>query len=209
MLRHPVSRGFPRSPTLRSVIWIVVVIAAVLVVLIGLWSVGWAVGKTREIPPQIVVDVHEAIDFCAEALPIEVTSVLSYDELRVLLRLHLEWVQAYHYSPDHLPSGPIVYEQFDAVEYVMERADLLRLKVERDHVVEVVAAHDAYLQVMGALHIEDPDLVAKDLGDFGEVGSGLTAALDASGSGSAGDAELVEPPPSEDDPQPSSAERDA
>lgn len=160
-------------------IWIAVVVAAVLVVLIGLWSVGWAVGKTREIPPQIVVDVHEAIDFCAEALPVEVTSVLSYDELRRLLRLHLEWIQAYHYTPDHLPSGPVVYEQFDPVDYVVERADLLRLDVSREHIVEVVAAHDAYLQVMGALHIEEPELVARDLGDFGELGSEMTAAIEA------------------------------
>ncbi len=159
-------------------IWIAVAVAAVLVVLIGLWSVGWAVGKTREIPPQIVVDVHEAIDFCAEALPLEVTSVLSYDELRVLLRLHLEWIQAYHYTPDHLASGPIVYEQFDALDYVMERCDLLRFEVERDHVAEVIAAHDAYLQVMGALHIEDPDLVARDLGDLGALGTEVQAALE-------------------------------
>ena len=160
-------------------IWIAVVVAALLVVLIGLWSVGWAVGKTREMPPQIVVDVHEAIDFCAEALPLEVTSVLSYDELRRVLRLHLEWIQAYHYSPDHLRSGPIVYEQFDPVDYVVERADLLRLDISREHIVEVVAAHDAYLHVMGALHIEEPELVARDLGDFGELGAEMTAALEA------------------------------
>ena len=117
-------------------------------------------------PAQIVVDVHEAIEFCAEALPNEVTATLSYDELRRMLRLHLEWIQAYHWSPEGRSSGPIVFEQFDALDYVMERVQVTDVEVSRDHAAAVIQAHSDYLQVMGAIHIDDPVKVDGDLAEL-------------------------------------------
>lgn len=142
---------------------VLVVLAAVLVVGIALLFVGWAVAKTSEMPDQIVIDSHEAIEFCAEALPVEVTSQLSYDELRRLLRVHLEWIQAYHWAPEGDPSGPIVFEEHDALDYVMERVDILRLPVTPEQAAAVIEAHDAYLQVAGAIHLEAPEVAERDL----------------------------------------------
>ena len=48
---------------------LILVVAAVAIVAIGFLAVGHAVGATEEMPAQIVVDAHEAIEFCAEALP--------------------------------------------------------------------------------------------------------------------------------------------
>ncbi|MGI9598814.1 MAG: hypothetical protein ACR2QK_21800 [Acidimicrobiales bacterium] len=138
-------------------------LAAVLIVAIGLYSVGHAVGVTEDMPAQIVVDVHEAIEFCAEALPDEVTATLSYDELRRVLRLHLEWLQAYHWAPETADSGPIVFEQFDALDYVMERVQVTDLEITREHAAAVIQAHSDYLQVMGAIHLDDPVKVEQDL----------------------------------------------
>ncbi len=104
-------------------------IALVLVVVIALVFVGDAVGKTTAMPDQIVLDVHEAINFCAEALPSDVTAMLTFDELRRLLRLHLEWIQAYHWAPEGSADGPILFEEFDALDYVMERCAAVRLDV--------------------------------------------------------------------------------
>lgn len=143
--------------------WLVVLISVVVVVAIGLLFVGWAVGRTRAMPDQIVVDAHEAIEFCAQALPAEVTAALTYDELRRVLRLHLEWIQAFHLSPEGDPAGPIVFEQHDALDYIMERARVVRLAVTRDQVAAVIEAHGAYLQVAGAIHLEAPELVERDL----------------------------------------------
>lgn len=143
-----------------------IVLAAVLVVGIGLLFVGSAVGKTSEMPAQVVVDVHEAIDFVAEAIPIEVSSVLSYDDVRRLLRFHLEWIQAYHWAPDGFSDGPIVFEEYDALGYVMERADVNHFDVDPAHAAAVIEAHSAYLQVMGAVHIDDPVDVEADLAEL-------------------------------------------
>lgn len=147
-----------------------IVVAAVLVVVIALVSVGWAVGKTTAMPPQIVIDVEEAIEFCAEALPVEVTSVVTYDELRRLLRLHLEWIQAYHWAPEGHSDGPILFEELDAVDYMVERADTIDLEVSRDHIVAVIEAHSAYLQVVGAIHLEDPVTIESDLAELPLLG---------------------------------------
>lgn len=150
----------------------ILVITAVLIVILGFVFTGWAVGKTESMPDQIVVDAHDAIEFCAQALPEHVTAVLSYDDLRRLLRMHLEWVQAYDFAPEGMTDGPVVFEQFDALAYVLERADVMRLKVEPEHAAAVIQAHSDYLQVMGAIHIEDPVKVQEDLAELPMLGPG-------------------------------------
>ena len=145
--------------------YLIIIVGCVAIVAIGLVFVGSGVAKTSAMPDQIVVDVHEAIEFCAEALPTNVSSVLSYDELRVLLRFHLEWIQAFHFTPEGDPDGPIVFEEFDALAYVMERATVSRLGVDPAHAAAVIRAHSEYLQTMGAIHDPDPEDVQGDLDD--------------------------------------------
>jgi len=124
------------------------------------------IGFTWEHPAQIVLDVHEAIEFCAEALPQEVTATLSYDQLRRMLRLHLEWIQAYHWAPETEGPAPIVFEQFDALDYVMERVAVTDVEISRDHAAAIIQAHSDYLQVMGAIHLDDPVKVEQDLAEL-------------------------------------------
>lgn len=147
-------------------VYVILGLAAVMVIVIALVFVGDAVGKTSAMPNQIVLDVHEAIDFCAEALPSDVTATMTFDELRRLLRLHLEWIQAYHWSPEGSSDGPILFEEFDALDYVVERMAAIRLEVPRAHVAQVIDVHSSYLQVMGAIHIEDPVNVESDLAEL-------------------------------------------
>ena len=150
-----------------SVIPVLILLAtAMAVVMIGLVFVGSAVDQTSKMPAQIVVDTHEAIDFVADAIPIEVSSVLSYDDVRRLIRLHMEWVQAYHWAPENDSDGPVVFEEFDPLDYVMERADIVGLDVEREHAAAVVEAHSSYLQFMGAIHLDDPVDVKADLAEM-------------------------------------------
>ena len=141
-------------------------LVAILIVAIALYSVGHAVDATADMPDQIVVDVHDAIEFCAEALPNEVTATLSYDQLRRVLRLHLEWIQAYHWAPETLGPAPIVFEQFDALDYVMERVEVTDVEISREHAAAVIQAHSDFLQVMGAIHLDDPVKVEQDLAEL-------------------------------------------
>lgn len=147
----------------------ILIVGAVIVVAIALVAVGGGVAKTAAMPDQVVYDVMESIDFCAEALPDEVTAILSYDDLRRALRLHLEWIQAHHFTPEGDPDGPLVFNDDDALAYVMERAAITQLPISADHARQVIGAHLAYFQFMGAVHIESPDLVNKDLAELGLV----------------------------------------
>ena len=146
--------------------FVVLGLLAVAVVGIGFYAVGHAVGVTEQMPAQIVIDAHEAIEFCAEAMTYDVTATISYDDLRRLLRLHLEWIQAYHWSPEGTSTGPIVFEQFDALEYVMERIQVTDLDVTREIAAAAIQAHSDYLQVVGAIHLDDPVKVEQDLAEM-------------------------------------------
>jgi len=148
------------------VAFLILVGAGLVVVVLALWATGHAVFTTAAMPDQIVVDVHEAIEFCAQALGDEHTAQLSYDDLRRLLRLHLEWIQAYHWSPASSDSAPIVFEQFDAISYIMERITVTGVEATEAQVAAVIQAHSDYLQVMGAIHIEDPVEVEADLSEM-------------------------------------------
>lgn len=159
------------------------IIAAIVVIAVAFVAVGHAVGSTEAMPAQIVLDVHDAIEFCAEALPGEVTAEMTYDELRRTLRLHLEWIQAYHWSPEGSDSGPIVFEQFDALDYVMERMTVTDLDVPRGFAAAVIQAHSDYLQVMGAVHIDDPVKVDGDLAELPLLDAPDAAELDQGDSG--------------------------
>lgn len=153
--------------SVQIVEYVILGVGAVVVVAIALVAVGGGVAKTAAMPNQIIYDVQESIDFCAEALPDEVTATLSYDDLRRLLRLHLEWIQAHHFTPEGDPEGPLVFNNEDALAYVMERAAVIRLPVSAEHARDVLDAHLAYFQFTGAVHVESPDLVRIDLADLG------------------------------------------
>ncbi len=181
-------------------VFAVLALAAVLIVVIGLYAVGHAVGATENMPDQIVVDVHDAIEFCAEALPGEVTATLSYDQLRRVLRLHLEWIQAYHWAPETLGPAPIVFEQFDALDYVMERVQVTDVEISRDHAAAVIQAHSDFLQVMGAIHLDDPVKVEQDLAELPLLENPLATELEAANPNGDGEERADEQPDTEVEP---------
>ncbi len=158
-------------------VFVLLVVAALVVVAVAFVFVGHAVGSTEAMPDQIVIDGHEAIEFCAQALPDAVTASLSYDDLRRLLRLHLEWIQAYHWAPASTDAPPIIFEQFDPLAYVMERCEVVGLDVDPEEAAAVIQAHSDYLQVVGALHIDDPVNVEADLAQAPQLRAGAGVPL--------------------------------
>jgi len=95
---------------------------------------------------------------------------------------------------DHLPEKKqreldrvveILFEEFDALDYVLERMAAIRLELPKAHVAQVIDVHSSYLQVMGAIHLEDPVKVEQDLAELPinteitEIGGDPTPELDA------------------------------
>jgi hypothetical protein len=147
----------------ENVIVAAIVISCLIGVCLALLIVGAAVGKTRKMPSQIVIDAHEEIEFCAQALPDEVTAQISYDDLRRILRHHIEWIQAYHWTPEGSSTNPIVFQKMDPLPYILERTDITGLNASPEIVKAVIEAHSEYLIAKGALHLEDPALIERDL----------------------------------------------
>ncbi|NCY16601.1 MAG: hypothetical protein EBX39_07495 [Actinobacteria bacterium] len=149
------------------VIILFVLLAAAVVVAIGLVTIGRITGELVDAAPTSIYDLDEAITFVADRLPDEVTAQLSFDDVRALLAWHLEYLEdrgvARRQGVDDLAAGPLVAAEDDAVAYVLGRAGEAGLEVADVWVVQVLDADGAYLEAIGAIGPQlsmppDPDL---------------------------------------------------
>lgn len=130
---------------------------------ISLISVGYAVRRVTTTPPQIVFDAKESIEYAAQALPDSVTGDISYIDLQKVLRLHLEWLQAFHWSPEGASKTPIVFEELEPLEYVQERAEAMDFEIDSKHLEPILKSHYDYLSAIGAIHTQDKSTTEFDL----------------------------------------------
>lgn len=72
-------------------IWLFVVIGVVAVVAIAFVALGTAVGRLEHETAPAVYELEDALDYIADRLPDEVTARVSYDDVRTVLRWHLDW----------------------------------------------------------------------------------------------------------------------
>lgn len=140
-------------------------VAVLLVVAIALVAVGGVVARLRTEPPRQVFEADEALEFAAYALPDAMTAELGYDDVRRILRFHLDYLhsQGIARSAGDLALGPgiRVVEPGEAVAYVLRRAALVDFYPKRAEVEEVIAAQLAYFEAIGAVdEVDGPDLEA-------------------------------------------------
>ena len=111
-------------------IWVFVVLGAVLVVAIAIVAVAIAVGRLEHESRPALYELEEAVDYIAENLPHEVTSRITYDDVRQVLRWHLDWFEAVGLATEYgeelgdqaVPEGDLVVADDDAaIDFVVER----------------------------------------------------------------------------------------
>jgi len=105
-------------------------------------------------PKQAHFDLEEAVTFVADRLPDEVTARLSFDDVRSLLRWHLEYlrVRGVPVRRDQATEGdPVVVEDDEGIAYVLGRADEDGLDVTDVEVAHVLDAEVAYFEAIGAI----------------------------------------------------------
>ena len=132
-----------------------VVLAAVAVVAIGLVAIGRVTSQLAAEPPQARYDSDQAVEFVAEALPVEVTARLTYDEVRTLMRWTLEFLASNDLT-DGLRyaegEGLIVVADDETVAYLHDRAATAGWQtVGPDDIRAVADAQMAYLASIGAI----------------------------------------------------------
>ena len=138
-----------------------IVVAGVLVVVIALVAIGREAFTLGAQPKQAHFDLEEAVDFIADCLPEEVTARLSFDDVRSLLRWHLEYLRdrGVPVRRDQAASGgPVVVEDDEGIAFVLGRADEDGLDVTDTEVAVVLEAEIQYFEAIGAIGGPAPDL---------------------------------------------------
>jgi hypothetical protein len=149
---------------------VLIVLAGVFVVVIALVAVGREAFTLGTQPKQAHFDLEEAVEFVADRLPEEVTARLSFDDVRTLLRWHLEYLRD-RGVPVHRDQagkgGPVVVEDDEGIAFVLGRADQDGLDVSDTDVAQVLDAEIAYFEAIGAIGGAAPEV--PDLEDPGST----------------------------------------
>jgi hypothetical protein len=134
------------------VVWTVLVVGLVFV--IAAVVVGREARRLGQEPPRPVFDLDDAVTWVAQHLPFEVSAVLTYDDVRTIIDLHLEYLRMRGVSSNgHGPQtkGPIVVGGAETVDYVLQRAEATGLDFTPTQVHAVLEAQMTYLESIGAV----------------------------------------------------------
>lgn len=133
---------------------VLAVAAVVLVVVIALVAVGREAFTLGAQPKQALFDVDEAVDYVADRVPDEVSARISYDDVRALVRWHLEHLAAAGTPANRWDAGRsrlVVVDDEEGAEVLMTRAVESGLDLTADDVAAVLAAELAYFEAIGAV----------------------------------------------------------
>src|SRR3954453_11100952 len=131
-----------------------VVLALAIVFAIAAVVIGREARRLGHQPPRPVFDLDEAVAFVAQHLPFEVSAVLSYDDVRQILDLHLEYLRSRGVSSNGhgpLAEGPIVVGGAETVGYVLRRCQGAGAYYTPTQVHAVLDAQLTYLESIGAV----------------------------------------------------------
>lgn len=130
------------------------VVAVLVVVVIALVAVGGEAFTLAAQPRQALFDVDEAVDFVADNVPEEVSARISYDDVRALVRFHLEHLAAVGTPANRWDAARnrlVVVDDEEGAETLMVRAVQSGLDLTSDDVAAVLAAELAYFEAIGAI----------------------------------------------------------
>ncbi|HMK11988.1 MAG TPA: hypothetical protein VK461_10430 [Acidimicrobiales bacterium] len=119
--------------------------------------IGREAHRLDAMSPRVVFDLDEAVLSVSERLPVEVTSELSYADVRDLLRWHMADLRAQGLKPPAAveepqdPSRLIVVDEDASVASLVARVTSEGRSYRREDVEAVVEAHFEYLREIGAV----------------------------------------------------------
>lgn len=135
-----------------------IVVAAVLVFAIAAGVVGREAHRLDAVAPRSVYLIDEVVEFVAEYLPPDTQARLTPDELEQLLTFHMRWLHAKGLQPTNVIdrrqdiTDLVIVGEDDLVAYLLGEAEAAGIEILDDtDVVEVVDAHLAYFEAIGAV----------------------------------------------------------
>jgi len=135
--------------------WIFAVVAGLVIVAIALVAVGKVTAELATAPRVSVFDMDEAVEFIADRLSLDAAGQLSYDDVRTILDLHIDYLEergvATERRLDELPHTPAVTDDDGSVGYVIGRLAGTDAEITDEQVVEVLDLQLEYLGAIGAI----------------------------------------------------------
>jgi hypothetical protein len=133
-------------------------VSAVLVFVIAAVSVGREARRLDSVAPRVVYRIDEALDFVAGRLPADTQARVTFDEVELMLREHLNWLGDRRLQAVDVVDRaqdidePVVVDEDTLTAHLLARATARGVEILDDvDVVRVVEAHLAYLDAIGAV----------------------------------------------------------
>lgn len=133
-------------------------VSAVLVFVIAAVTVGREARRLDSVAPRVVYRIDEALDFVAGRLPADTQARVTFDEVELMLREHLNWLGDRRLQAVDVVDRaqdidePVVVDEDTLTAHVLARATARGVEILDDvDVVRVVEAHLAYLDAIGAV----------------------------------------------------------
>jgi cytochrome b len=141
--------------------WVLLIVAALLVLVIAWFAVNLVTARLAATPSMAIFDIEEATRYVADNLPGQVAAKLSHDDVRLLLRWQLTYLRergvATFGQVDEvaewaaLAAKPVVADEDELVDELLERARAERFDVEALDIVCVTDLTADYLVAIGAI----------------------------------------------------------
>lgn len=135
-----------------------IVLSAVAVFAIAAGTIGREAHRLDAVAPRVVYRIEEAVGFVADRLPADTQARLTFDEVQVLLREHLNWMATKGLQPEK-PVDQVqnikevlVVDENTLTAHLLARAGESGVEIVDDiDIVRVVDAHLAYFAAIGAV----------------------------------------------------------
>lgn len=133
-------------------------VSAVLVFVIAAVTVGREARRLDSVAPRVVYRIDEAVEFVAGRLPADTQARVTFDEVELMLREHLNWLGDRRLQAVDVVDRaqdidePVVVDEDTLTAHLLARATARGVEILDDvDVVRVVEAHLAYLDAIGAV----------------------------------------------------------
>lgn len=135
-----------------------IVLSAVAVFAIAAGTIGREAHRLDAVAPRVVYRIEEAVGFVADRLPADTQARLTFDEVQVLLREHLNWMATKGLQPEKPVdqvqniNDVLVVDENTLTAHLLARAGESGVEIVDDiDIVRVVDAHLAYFAAIGAV----------------------------------------------------------
>ncbi len=140
-------------------IWLLVALGALAVVIVAIVAVSRVSVELESTMAPALLEVDDAVEVVAEALPFEVSAVLSHDDVDQIIRWVLDWFDELGMASDFgeelggdwVEEERAVADEIGAAEHAVARGLDERPDLESVHVTVVVDEFLTYLRDIGAV----------------------------------------------------------